>query len=352
MHSITGPRDTARRAAARVLRLVSMALLATLLAAPALRAAETGRPCRGQDMLSELQRDDPEAHARILAAAQATVNTEAVLWRIERDGIAGASYLLGTVHVTDPRVTALSAAAKSALAAAKSVVLEVADFSPEATAGAISRAAPLILYADGKRLDAQLTPAEFATVRSTLSAAGMPVEVGALFKPWIVYMILSVSDCERRKVQEGNLVLDMRIAEQARARGIPISGLESIDDQLAAMSAVPDDQQLQVLRATLKYAKRTDDLLETVLQLYLSRRMGAAVPFQMALAVKAGVDPGPLVAYQRELVVRRNHNMHRALLPMLDQGGVFVAVGALHLVGAEGLVALLRGSGYRVTAIE
>ncbi len=330
--------------------------LALLLPAPAgaLPAAAEPAPgqCRGKNMLAEMQRDEPEAHARIMGAASATANADAVLWRIERDGLAQPSYLLGTVHVTDPRVASLSPTVNAAIDAARSVALEVSDLSPEATAAAISRAAALILYADGRRLDTQLTPAEFEAVKATVASAGMPAEIGALLKPWIVYMMLSVSPCERRKVQQGNLVLDMRIAERARTRGLKVVGLETIDEQLVAMSAVPDDQQLQVLRATLKYARRTDDLLETVLQMYLTRRMGAAVPFQMALAAKAGVDAAPLAAYQRELVLRRNHNMARAMLPLLDKGGAFVAVGALHLVGAEGLVALLRGAGYTVTAVE
>lgn len=334
----------------RPLRALATAAVLALVAAPA--SAAPAPKCGGRDMLAEMQRDEPQIHARIMAAAKATENTEAVLWRIEgRDG-APPSHLLGTVHVTDPRITTLAPAAKTALAQAKTVVLEVADLSPSATAEAITRAAPLILYADGRRLDTQLSPAEFATVKAKLAAAGMPGELGGLFKPWIVYMILSVSDCERQKVQGGDLVLDMRIAEDARARGVPVVGLETIDEQLAAMASVPDEQQLEVLKATLKYAPRTDDLMETVLQFYLQRRMGAAWPFQLALAAKAGIDPAPLATFRDELVVRRNLRMRDGLLPTLARGGAFVAVGAMHLVGREGLVTLLRQAGHTVTPVQ
>ena len=66
---------------------------------------------------------------------------------------------------------------------------------------------------------------------------------------------------------------------------------------------MPDDQQLQMLRGTLKYADRVDDLMETVLQLYLTRQMGMTWPFQMLLAEKAGIDPAPYEEFRQRLVV-------------------------------------------------
>jgi hypothetical protein len=44
--------------------------------------------------------------------------------------------------------------------------------------------------------------------------------------------------------------------------------------------------------------------------------------------------------------------MRDTSLPMLGEGGAFIGVGALHLVGKDGLVALYRAAGYTVTAIE
>ena len=52
-----------------------------------------------------------------------------------------------------------------------------------------------------------------------------------MFKPWIIYMMMSVSPCERRKTAEGKLVLDATIAAKARRRGVPVLGLETIDEQ-------------------------------------------------------------------------------------------------------------------------
>ena len=57
-------------------------------------------------------------------------------------------------------------------------------------------------------------------------------------------------------------------------------------------------------------------------------------------------------AFWERLVARRNRRMVERMLPGLRQGGVFVAVGALHLPGEEGLVALLRQEGFTVERVD
>lgn len=312
--------------------------------------ADSGR-CSGTDMMGEVTAGRPDLARAIAAGAEATANTEALLWRIERAGRAP-SYLFGTIHLTDARVSTLSPKVGAALERAKAVALEIADLSPAAMQGAMLKAPKLLTFNDGRRLDGMLTPEEFERVKAVLGSNGMPGEVAPLFRPWIVYMMLSVSSCERQKVATGASVLDQRIAETARARGTPVIGLETVEGQLSAMASVPDEPQIQMLKAALKFASRTDDLMETVLQLYLKRNMGAAWPFQMALARLAGVDPGSLSVFQDKLVNERNLHMRDGALPLIEKGGAFIAVGALHLPGEVGLVKLFRDAGYSVIAVE
>ena len=205
------------------------------------------------------------------------------------------------------------------------------------------------MFTDGRRLDNLLSTTEYDAVKSIIGRSGMPVDLAAVFKPWIVSMILSVSECERDKVQKGARVLDMEIAEIGKARGLEVVGLETIPAQIEALAAVPEQQQLDMLRASLKFADRTDDMMETLVQLYLNRKITAAMPFQIALAREAGVTDQAFVGFQEKLLVERNVKMLDVAAPLLDQGGVFVAVGALHLPGDKGLVALLRDGGYTVS---
>jgi uncharacterized protein YbaP (TraB family) len=332
--------------------------LAALLGSPGAFAAEA-KPapqadeskCQGVDMLAETKARDPELYRRIMAEAAATPNSNALLWRIEREGHA-ASYLFGTVHLTDERVTHLSPAVEKALAESKTIALEVSDLSDNATAAVIAQSAPLVMFTDGQRLDGLLSEDEYKTVEAIVTRSGMPSDLAAQFKPWIITMILSVSECEREKVQKGARVLDMQLAEIGKERGMKIYGLETIPEQLKALAEVPQEQQLQMLRASLKFADRTDDLMETLVQLYLKRNISAAMPFQLALAREIGIGDEAYAGFQQKLLVERNEKMRDAAGPLLDEGGVFIAVGALHLSGERGLVALLREAGYAVTPVE
>ena len=336
----------------RLAFIIAMAVL-SLAALPegALAGAAAENKCQGVDMLAETRSSDPELYRSIMEEAAATENSQALLWKIERNG-GPASYLFGTVHLTDERVTRLSPAVEMALGEARTIALEVSDLSEQATATVLAKSAPLVMFTDGRRLDRMLSDAEYETVKKIVARSGMPADLAALFRPWIVTMILSVSDCERAKVQQGARVLDMRIAEIGKERGLQVVGLETIPDQLEALAAVPEPQQLDMLRASLKFAHRTNDLMETLVQLYLDRKIAVAMPFQIALARRVGIGDVAFAGFQEKLLVERNEKMRTAAEPLLEAGGLFIAVGALHLPGKKGLVALLREAGYTLTPVE
>lgn len=309
--------------------------------------------CRGTDMMTEIATSDPPLHARILAEADATENANALLWKVELPGSkTPPSHLFGTVHLTDERIAKLPAPARKALDRATAVILEVADLSKQASASALSSAMRLAVFTDGNSLEKLVSAAEFEAVRKTVTKVGLPADTARLLKPWIVTMLMAGSECERKKLESGEQVLDMRIADIAKKRGIPLVSLETIDGQLQALAAVPESQQLEMLRAGLAYAERSGDLVETTLQFYLTRKIGGVWPFQIALAEKAGIKETSFAGLQQELISNRNQKMLEAAKPHLEKGGAFVAVGALHLPGKSGLVSLLRQAGYTVTPVE
>ncbi len=325
------------------------ALLVT--ASATARADDVPVPCRGTDMLAELQTRSPDAYKTVIEESRQTSNTEAVLWKIEKSGVAP-SYLLGTMHLSDPRISRLSARQQDFIAHSKSVALEVADLSEKAVGEAMAKAGHLLLYTDGRTLNAQLSNDEFKVVQRLVKEAGMPEEASGLVKPWLVSMLLATSDCERKQVVAGAKVLDLQVAEEAKKHGLTVKGLETIEQQLESLASIADDQQIAMLKVGIKYADRTDDLMESIVQMYLRREIGAAMPFQLALAAESGVPASAFDDFKKGLLSDRNVRMRDAAEPLLQDGSAFIAVGALHLVGPTGLVALLRERGYTVTAVE
>lgn len=326
-------------------------LLAVLLLLATMASARAQPICKGVDMLAELAASDPAAHARLTTSAAQTKNTEAMLWRIEKRG-SRPSHLLGTAHLSDDRLLKLSPRVREAIATSRVVALEVADLTPRSMDAAVAKSANLFVYTDGQQLDRHLGATDFAKASGVLAKAGIPVAAATRIRPWLVFLMLAMPDCERRRQAGGKPALDQALAAEAKKRKVPVIGLETIESQLAMMADLPETQQIAMLRAVLFHVERTEDQMETMLQLYLNRRMGLAIPFQHELARRAGIAPEQYDAFERTILVKRNHGMAAAARPLLDKGAAFVAVGALHLVGAEGLIELLRRAGYTVTAVE
>lgn len=313
-------------------------------------AAAAPPTCSGRDMLAEMQASDPAAYARVLASAEATSDARAVLWRIEAQGLPP-SYLFGTVHLTDDRVNALSERVRAALDEVKQIALEVADVSPQSVSAAMATLGRLVAF-ERPTLDKLLSQEEFEIARSALVETGVPSQAVAVLRPWVVTISLAITSCERRRMASGLLPLDMRLAERGKRRGIAVIGLETLEAQLRALAAVPEEDQLQLLKVSLKYYDRSDDLMETMVGRYLARDIGVMWPFQLELAKKAGYSADAFKSFERQMVGVRNVAMRDAALPLLREGSTFIAVGALHLPGRQGLVALFREAGYTLVPIE
>src|SRR5262245_59013199 len=161
--------------------------------------------CTGKNILDELRITDPPAHARILAAAADTENANAIFWRVEKAGTAP-SHLFGTMHMTDERIHRLSPAVKSALGAARRLVLEVDDVSPDAAAKQAAKAPNLVglmTLADGRRLDQLLDATDYETLSQALSRIGVPDSAVGSFRPWLVHLMLALPACEPQPLSAG-----------------------------------------------------------------------------------------------------------------------------------------------------
>jgi uncharacterized protein len=331
-----------------VIRLLALGL-ALLLGHPALASDEPAPSCRGLNILEQMQGTD--AHERILAVASATENTEALLWKIEQ-GDRPPSYLFGTVHLTDERITEHSPALLTALGGSRQLVLEIEDFSPDHFLKAFARARELLMFTDRRRLDQLLTGEEYVKVAGILHRSGFPREVAGHVRPWVATLLMALSDCEQARMRTGLLSLDAKLARHALALGIGVAGLETVELQLRAMAGVPEADQVAILKAALRTYDRIDDIIETTVQLYLGRQTGAIWPLQLVLAEQVGVSPEAFASLEKSLLATRNLGMRDGAAQHLAEGGAFIAVGALHLPGRHGLVALLREAGYTVTAVE
>lgn len=337
---------------ASILVVLSVALLAPGLADAAPKKSAPPPACAGRDILADMKRTDPDGYAKIRAVADATPNTNALLWRIEGKG-QPASYLFGTIHSTDMRVTKLSPAVTAAFNSANTVALEYLESE---TANAKPPLEELLIskghYIGGGSLKDALTAAEMATLRKTLAAEGIPGEAAHLMRPWLAIFMLAIPQCEKKRAAAGLVPLDQKLERDAIAQGKRVVGLETLGSQIDAMAAMPEAVQVALLKGTVGTIALRDDALETLHRAYLARDVGTSVPLSKRIIEKAGYDASAMDVFERDIGTRRNYGMRDTALPLLEKGGAFIAAGALHLLGKEGLVELFRAAGYTVTPVE
>lgn len=324
---------------------------ATALLSPLSAALAEPPVCKGENLLNKMKTEQPQDYARIEAEGRKFENASNLLWKLEKPGTPP-NFLFGTVHLSEDRINNRSAAVQTALDNTDRIALEIADLSPTRLASAIGESQHLLVYRDGRSLETQLTPEERQTAGAAIEKLGMPAAALKAIRPWVITMTLAVTDCERQRTQSGLKTLDASLGDYGRVRGIPVIGLETIESQLTAMARIPEPDQIAVLKASLKLLKLNDDVMATMVDLYLSRDIGKILPFQAELWRRAGYSTDIFMSFQRELITVRNASMRDAALPLLAKGGTFIAVGALHLPGRDGLVSLFREAGYDVQPIE
>ena len=316
-------------------------------------AAPPPPACKGANILEDLKAEKPNVYKEIHAEADAFKNGKSLLWRIEKDG-SPESYLFGTVHITDPRVHALPKPVAKAFDASRLLILEAVDLNEARMSKAIMSVFSEGLFSPSKdkHLDHYLTADELAKAVKISKGMGVPANFVKLMKPWLVAISLALPACEMKRAKAGLLSLDAMLEARAKKAGKPAIGLETPEEQLLAMASLPIDAQVAWLKSSIEQYDRSEDYMETMVQLYLKRQIGALLP----LSILTSKDPKSaklaMESFQKQLLTNRNINMVARSEAEIDKGGAFIGIGAMHLGGDDGLVELFRKAGYKVTSLE
>jgi uncharacterized protein YbaP (TraB family) len=274
-----------------------------------------------------------------------------LLWKVSDAD--SSVYLLGSFHLLKPGDYPLSADADKAFGDAKTVMFEIPpqEMASPALAVQMQQAG---LRADGTRLDDDLDPmlrqklaAWFASGARGGKASAITPEMLQRFRPWLAGLMISVVGMQEHGLDPA-LGLDEHFASAAAAAGKPVAGLETGAQQIDFLSAMDRDEQLQFLAEALADSETGNRDLDT---LHAAWRRGDAATLWTVMAAAMKRDYPKLY---RHIDVDRNDAWvpqieHRLASP--DRSTTLVVVGALHLLGSDGVVEKLRAAGYRVERI-
>jgi uncharacterized protein len=262
-------------------------------------------------------------------------------------------YLLGSFHMLKPNDYPLSADVDAAFDDAEALVFEL---SPEEVLSpqlglAMGQAA---LRKNGAPLNSDLPEATVARLDAwaadnsgVLQTMGLPAQALQMFDPWFVGLTISVIEMNKIGL-DPNIGLDMHFIELANRAAKPTTGLETGSEQIAVFQTMSKDEQLQLLEESMSEAAEAQTELE---KLHGAWRRGDQAVLWDGMASAMRHDYPKL--YQR-INVARNDAWVPRLQRMLDDettDDTLVVVGALHLLGEDGVVEKLRAKGYKVERI-
>lgn len=326
-------------------------LIVTLFSISPARAADDAS-CTGRNILTDLQQSDPARYAEVVKEGDAVPNGKGIFWKIEKPGLKP-SWLLGSMHVTDPRVLDLPPRTQSAHDGADTIVIESDEIIDEKKATAALLMKPdLMMFTDGTTIEKLLSPDDYQRLEAGLKSRGIPLSAVSRMRPWMISSVVALPGCEMARKAKGVQFLDQKLATDAVAEGKQVKGLETLSEQLQAMAELPTEFHLKSLIETLALGQKMNDVVETMTDLYLSGDIGMTIPMLKTVSPEGENEDGDYAAFEQRIILDRNKIMAERAAPILANGNVFMAVGALHLPGEGGVIELLRKQGFTVTAVN
>lgn len=265
-----------------------------------------------------------------------------LLWKVSDDD--SSLYLLGSFHLLAADDYPLSADVEAAFAEASSLLFELAPGELESGALPVRMAEVATRRRPGS-LEQDLGTDTWAELRRYTEANGLSLAHLSGFDPWFVGLTIGLLELGKQGLDPA-LGLDRYFMRAATRTAKPAAGLELAEEQIALLAGMSLDEQRQMLAEALEQARGGQPRSR---ELHRAWRAGDADRLWRDMAADMKRD---YPALYRRINVQRND----AWLPVLERslardGDVLVVVGALHLLGEDGVVEKLRAKGYQVERI-
>lgn len=264
-----------------------------------------------------------------------TDNNKSLLWKITGKGLKKPSYLFGTIHIICNADYVWTPAMQKALQESKTVAFEMDMDDPTLQTQMSSG----MMLANGKTLKDFYTDEEYKRLSDFAAKNEVPLQMMQQFSPFalVSFLYLKVVTCPVPASYEGN------ITGLAKEQDKEIVGLETVQEQMKVIENMDIDS---IAHSVLKIAEHIDSFKYTyneMLQVYKKQDLPAL--YRLFLESPDYKDD------LQSLLFDRNKKWVPAIVTLAKAQSTFIAVGAGHLWGDEGVISLLRKEGYTVTPV-
>lgn len=252
-------------------------------------------------------------------------------------------YLFGTVHILRPETAWHSDTVDQAFASADRVIFEITNPDDQAAAMPLIQRYGIDMETP---LSSRLTAEEQAKLDTAAGDMGMTGAMLEPMRPWLAGLTLSMAPLAKAGYDPQSGV-ELVLRARALEAGKPISGLETMEEQIQMLAGMSEEGEMAFLRSVLEdYEKATVEL---------DRLVAAWAAGDVEALEEIGVTPMREESEQfyQTLLVKRNANWAGQIDTLMEgEGVIFIAVGSAHLAGDDSVQALLEQRGYTVERVQ
>jgi uncharacterized protein len=266
------------------------------------------------------------------------------MWEVKPPSGKGQLLLFGTFHLLPKDINWKTQSFDKKTKKAQLYVFELTQaelLNPASRELLLSRG----MLPEGQSLQDIVGPELFAKVEQAGKSVGLPATALSKMRPWMASILLATQSARVAGFEPG-LGVETVLQAQAAARRLPTEGLETMAEQVVALASLEEDGAHQMLEETTVELADAQAVFRKMVDAWAS---GDAARLEGAFLEDMKTFPKAYDALLKQRNLRWLPKFE-ALLKANKQ--VLVSVGAGHLVGPDGMVALLQAKGYRVTQIQ
>lgn len=268
---------------------------------------------------------------------QALCLADTSVWKVSKGG--SSLYIGGTLHVLQASDYPLPETFDRAYEQAKTLVFET-DLDALATPDFQMKMLTALTYSDGKNLQSVLQPSTYERLDKYCQERGLPLANFIRFKPALLTITLTMVELQRQGISSAGV--DEHYHKRGHSDGKSLQKLETTDQQLQFLAAMGQGQEDQLILSTLDDMENLSTMMANMKSAW---RSGDSAKLQDIAVDPMRTDYPKL--YDNLLVTRNNNWLPQIEALFASPEVEFVLVGALHLVGSDGIIEQLQKRGYQ-----
>ena len=272
--------------------------------------------------------------------------TEGLFWKIEKDGDY-VGHIFGTLHMNDERIGELHEKVSKVLDDSNSFAMEAfpSDHYWNPYQGGQLIKHDMVLPR-GESLDQLVDEKTYARIEEVLSGLGMKKEFVKTLRPWAAMRSFAV------RAKSNKMILDYALLDRAATQKKELFQVESIEEFIVTLQEMPLEAQIALLEFTVASYDDMYDIIEDMLNAYLQQDLKGMYEISTRFIPREPENEQWRKIYLKHVIEIRNIVMEHYMRKPMRLKNTFIAVGAVHLYGDKGVLALMEKDGYTVSRVD